>query len=141
MIAEAWASRPWVRERVGKRPTRSRAGRPCHAQRDPADFTSRYTQSGDLNPCTRPARESASTAAPEPAAQVLMLVARMDVRKARLRTSEQWANEKIDALRADGARYYNFLVHALVYRAMAWGLPTFAGPVGFVCITLLSARQ
>lgn len=82
-----------------------------------------------------------STAAPEPAAQVLILVARMDVRKARLRTSEQWANEKIDALRADGARYYNFLVHALVYRAMAWGLPTFAGPVGFVCITLLSARQ
>jgi serine/threonine protein kinase len=73
----------------------------------------------------------------DPAAHVLILIARMDVRKARLRTAEQWANEQIDALRADAARYYNFLVHDHAYRSMTWGIPTFGGPIAFAIFVLL----
>ena len=79
----------------------------------------------------------AATEPLDPAVHVLILIARMDVRKARLRTYEQWANEQIDALRADAARFYNFLVHAQAYRPMVFGVPTFAGPVGFACFVVL----
>lgn len=80
-----------------------------------------------------PWREIWAAATPlTPSDHVLMLIVRTDVQKARLRTPEQWANEQIDAFWADAARHYNFLVHANAHRPMAWGRPTFAGPVGFV---------
>ena len=79
----------------------------------------------------------AATTPLTPSDHVLILIARTEVQKARLRTPEQWANEQIDAFRADAARHYNFLVHANAHRPMAWGRPTFADPVGFVSFVVV----